>query len=268
MYKVIIADDEKVIRDGLKNLIRWDELGFEVVNIFRDGDEVMEYMEYMPVDVVLTDIRMPHKTGIDVARYVYENKLHCKVVFISGYKEFELAVQGMKYGVEDYILKPSKVEEVKEVFRKLKEQLDAWKRDQESQKVEEERWKEILPALEEKFVNDLIMGVLENKEYIRNRMKLLYPQVDSELCPCMLVGLEIPDYQDYIRNTWNYTAEQFDDAIRNFVKCAEGDAAFHVIYKYKGNVTLFVIMNFSADSPETLDSRFKAQMDSFAEQFS
>ena len=86
MYKMIIADDEKIIQEGLAELIDWNEMGFEIAETFSDGAEVIEYLDTMPVDVVLTDIRMKHVGGIDVARYVQEAKIPCKVVFISGHK--------------------------------------------------------------------------------------------------------------------------------------------------------------------------------------
>ena len=103
MYKIIIADDEKFIQEGLVNLIDWKSLGFEIAGVFEDGADVIEYLNTMPVDVVLTDIKMKHISGIVTAKYIYENEIPCKVVFISGYKEFDLVLQAIKYGVEDYI---------------------------------------------------------------------------------------------------------------------------------------------------------------------
>ena len=58
MYKMIIADDERIIREGIYNLFDWQELGFEICGVFSDGQEVIEYLEYMPADLILTDIKM------------------------------------------------------------------------------------------------------------------------------------------------------------------------------------------------------------------
>lgn len=124
MYTVIIVDDEKTIRDGLTHIVDWKALGYEIVATFGDGEEVIEYLNSMPVDVILTDIKMVHLSGIDIARYVQESGLLCKVVFLSGYREFELARQGMKYGVNDYVLKPSTMEEIQEIFIRIKNSLD------------------------------------------------------------------------------------------------------------------------------------------------
>ena len=84
MYQLVIADDEKIIREGLKNVVSWEEIGFEITEIFTDGQEIIEYLDYMTPDVILTDIKMNHLSGVDVAKYVFEHQLPCKVVLISG----------------------------------------------------------------------------------------------------------------------------------------------------------------------------------------
>lgn len=267
MYKVIIADDERRIREGLKKQMPWEELGFEVVNTFADGEEVIEYLEYMPVDVVLTDIRMPHGTGIDVARYVYESKLSCKVVFISAYKEFEQAVQGMKFGVEDYILKPTRIEEFKELFMKFKVDLDAKALDQSSRKEKEERWDNALPILKEKFACDLIMGALDNKEYISQRMKVIYPNLDPQFCSCALVNLTIEEYEYFTKECWKYSLEQFDDVIYNFIRMAQQDVDYYIIYKFRDKVKLFVILGKNAQNEETQEIHVQKTIDSLVNLF-
>ena len=242
MYKLIIADDEEIIQEGLSNLVDWKELGFEIVGIFEDGNEVIDFLNGMHVDVVLTDIKMTYVGGIEIARYVMEAELPCKVVLISGHKEFELAVQAIKYGVEDYILKPSKMDEIKKVFRKIRTELDIKAKDIEFQQREKARWAQAYPLLEEKFVNGLIMGSLDDREDIRKRVQFLYPEIDAEQCPCILADLEIEDYTSYMQKYWIYSSEQLDDAVYNFVQMFKSTGFFHVIYKYKGRLRLFVIM--------------------------
>ena len=68
MYKVIIADDEKLIRNGLKNILDWETLGFEVDGVFSDGEEVLDYLDYSVPDAILTDVKManvPNVKGLD-----------------------------------------------------------------------------------------------------------------------------------------------------------------------------------------------------------
>lgn len=242
MYKMIIADDEKIIQKGLTQLINWKELGFEVVKTFDDGTEVIDYLESMPVDVVLTDIKMTHIGGVEVARYVKESELPCKVVFVSGHKEFELALAAIRYGVKDYILKPSKKEDVKKVFQKIRLELEANAKDLELQCKVKRYWDEMYPVMTEKFVGNLLMGVLDNQKDVEQRMQILYPEVNVETCPCVLADMEIKDYETFIQSKWNYSLEQFDDAIYNFIKMYAGLGHVYITYKHKEEFRLFIIM--------------------------
>lgn len=267
MYKLVIADDEKIIREGLTRRINWKELGFEIVETFHDGEDIIEYLDSMPVDVILTDIMMTHISGIEVARYVYENELPCTVVFISGHKEFELALSAIKYGVEDYILKPSKTEDVKTVFRKIKQELDLKAKDLEQQNRLQKYWKEMYPIMAEKFVGNLIMGALDDKKDIERRMQLLYPEVDVFRCPCALVDIEMKDYEEFISNKWSYSSEQFDDAVTNFIGIFSEKGYFHLIYKQKEKIRLFIILKKYGASEEENESLCKMQIEEFIKSF-
>ena len=124
MYKIIIADDEHIIRTGLKEILDWTELGFEIQEVFSDGEEIIEFLEYAVPDVILTDIKMVNISGVEVAKYVSENKLPCKVVLLSGFQEFALAVEAIKYNTESYLLKPVNPDELKNVFVSMRKKLD------------------------------------------------------------------------------------------------------------------------------------------------
>ena len=266
MYKMIIADDEKIIQEGLERLIDWNKLGFEIVGSFDDGEEVIECLDSMPVDVVLTDIMMTHINGIDVARYVMEEEIPCKVVFISGYKEFDLAIQAIKYGVKDYILKPSKVEDVKGVFRRIKLELDTKAKDLEYLERVEKRWIQVQPILEEKFLNSLIVGALDDRKEIEQRVQLLYPDVEVGKCPCMLVDMEIVNYETFIQNSWSYSEDQFNEAVSNLVSFYQGACYFHVVYKYKGIIRLFAVMKECGGSQQRNIELCERQVEQFRNQ--
>ncbi|NLW55253.1 MAG: response regulator [Firmicutes bacterium] len=124
MYKLVIVDDEYEIRMGLCRYFPWRELGFEVVGQFADGHQVLEFCQEHHVDVILSDIKMPGIDGISLAKHMYEEKPQIKMVFISGFRDFDYARKALNYGVRDYILKPTKYEELYTVFSKIKEELD------------------------------------------------------------------------------------------------------------------------------------------------
>ena len=124
MYKLVIADDESIIRRGLCNSINWNSLGFELVASFEDGTEVLEYIKSNQVDVILSDIVMCNVGGLDIAKVVHENSLPIKVVLMSGYQDFKYAHDAIHFQVFDYLLKPMANSEIVEKFKLLRVTLD------------------------------------------------------------------------------------------------------------------------------------------------
>lgn len=124
MYKILIADDEYEVRNGLSNYFPWKDYGFEVVYQAENGRQVLDYIKKEPIDVILCDIMMPVMTGIEVIKILFEKESPIKIVFISGHKDFEYARQALKYGVSDYLLKPTKNQDLITLCEKLKADLD------------------------------------------------------------------------------------------------------------------------------------------------
>lgn len=124
MYKLIIVDDEKNIRDGLALCYPWEELGFEVAASLPDGKSALDYIDRFCVDVVLSDIRMPHMDGLAFAKKLHQDRSPVTVVLLSGYAEFEYAQEALRYGVKEYILKPVKYDDILRIFGNICEELD------------------------------------------------------------------------------------------------------------------------------------------------
>lgn len=117
--RILFADDEPVILRGLRRLLPWSDLGFEIIGEAYDGDELKEMLETGNPDVVISDINMPGLTGIDIIREINESGRHIKVVFISAYQEFSYAQDAVKYGAIDYLLKPVDKDRLEAVMRKV-----------------------------------------------------------------------------------------------------------------------------------------------------
>ena len=124
MYQVIVVDDELVIRNGITNYINSEIDDFKVEYSFGDGSQVIDYLKTHDVDLIISDIKMTHTSGIDLAKYISENKPYIKVILLSGYREFEYARSAIQYGVKNYILKPTNFIEFKEVMVQIKNELD------------------------------------------------------------------------------------------------------------------------------------------------
>lgn len=124
MYRVIIADDEHLIRAGLYYRNDWAAMGFEVAALLEDGSDVLKLLEEERVDVLLTDICMYQVSGLEAASTIREKYPWMKVILLSGYKEFEYAREAMRCNVYEYLLKPIDYEKLRSVFAKIKAELD------------------------------------------------------------------------------------------------------------------------------------------------
>ena len=123
MLKILIADDEPYVREGLLDLINWESLGFEVCAIGYDGNDALDkIIKYRP-HVVLIDIRMPGLTGIDVIRSAREKNISCQFIILSGYSDFQYAKESILLDVYDYLVKPINEEELIAVISNVKEKI-------------------------------------------------------------------------------------------------------------------------------------------------
>lgn len=241
MYKAIIADDEKIIRTGLKSIIDWESLGFEIQEVFSDGEEIIEYLEYEMPDVILTDIKMVNVSGIDVVKYVSEHKLPCKVILISGFHEFELAVQAIKYGAENYLLKPVNPEELQSVLSTLRKKLDEEKTVREASSQERENMEEMRNILEEQFLEELMLGAVKGQEYIKSRFRIIYPQLDVRKVGCFVFDIKMESFDHFIQNIWEYSYDLFEESLKNLLKVYESDYCFRMIYKNRNMVRILAL---------------------------
>lgn len=121
--KVILVDDEYLIRNLIRIRIDWEANGLEIVGEAKDAAEAMELLELHKPDIVFTDICMPHQDGIEFSRMAFEKYPHIKIVIITGYDEFEYAKESLKIGISDYILKPIRAEELLNTIERLKKMI-------------------------------------------------------------------------------------------------------------------------------------------------
>ena len=124
MYKLCIVDDEKQIREGLKNLIPWENYGIQICGEADNGKDALELIAKTNPEILITDIRMPGIDGIELIKAVRQINDHCKIVVLSGYDDFELVRQAMRYGAVDYLLKPSSREEIIQLIEEISDNIE------------------------------------------------------------------------------------------------------------------------------------------------
>ena len=123
MYSVLVVDDEKIIVKGIK--FNLENEGFSVAGDAENGIEALELLEKLEPDLILTDIKMPLMTGLELARKAREIRPATKLVILSGYDDFEYAQEAFKYNVIRYLLKPISASELTEELEKIKVEMDA-----------------------------------------------------------------------------------------------------------------------------------------------
>ena len=116
MYKVLLVDDEILVREAISAKIEWGHLGFELVGDCENGKAAIEFLKENPVDVVLTDICMPYLDGMGLSKYIYENMPQTRIIIFSGYSDFEYAKQACDLGAFAYLLKPINDDELRQKF--------------------------------------------------------------------------------------------------------------------------------------------------------
>lgn len=256
MYKLIIVDDEKVIRRGIRDYIDWSGMGFTVEDIFEDGKEAMEYLADHEVDVVLADIEMAEVSGLEMARRIKESGMPQKVVIISGYKEFEYARKAVEYGVEHYLLKPVQIEEVRQVFYKIAKELDTRREEEEQRFHMRQDFEDMLPELTEQFWLSLLVGALRDKESIIKRKNLLDIEID-ETKPCVLIDVRLVEAGDEFSE--RYEGENYKRLLRNIFRNDSEDLYGFPIC-LSGDVIKVIIVSKSDDNMEKLREKAWKQM--------
>ncbi|WP_217591726.1 response regulator [Cohnella sp. GbtcB17] len=116
--RILIADDEPIILKGLRKLLPWEALGMEIVGQAGDGAELEALIASLDPDIVVSDISMPHRTGIDILRTIAARGLPVKTIFISAYQEFAYAKEALSLGAVDYLIKPIEKEQLEGALAK------------------------------------------------------------------------------------------------------------------------------------------------------
>ncbi|WP_379155759.1 response regulator [Paenibacillus sp. sgz5001063] len=122
--KVLIVDDGHYIVEYLKHLLDWKKFGVSELETTTNSIEAKQMLEVSPADILITDIRMPEVSGIDLLEHVSTLKLKTKVIFLTGYSEFEYTQKAIRLGAFDYLLKPVDKEDMEKVIRKVTQVIE------------------------------------------------------------------------------------------------------------------------------------------------
>lgn len=257
MYQLIIVDDEAVIRKGIRDYIDWNSMGFQVVDTFEDGKEALQYLASHKVDVVLTDIEMAEVSGLELANQIAQKSIETKVVIISGYKEFEYARKAVEYGVEHYLLKPIRMEEVLEVFGKIAESLNILHTEAEQKFQTEKGFTELLPEFREQFFASLLVGGSRGIESIRRRRKILGIEIEEER-PFVLADMRLEEKEKTFSS--RFEGENYYNLIHNICG-GEQDGIISFPVCLSEDVIKVILTTQKSETPDELGERARKQLE-------
>ncbi|AGC69605.1 Two component transcriptional regulator, AraC family [Thermoclostridium stercorarium subsp. stercorarium DSM 8532] len=179
MFKVMIIDDEPIIRKGIKNILNWEKFDCEVCAEASDGEEGKILIEKYRPDILITDIRMPGTDGLKMISEVKALIPDCKIIVLTGYRDFDYVQEALKLGVFDFVLKPSKIEELTTIIHRAVEELKKLKNRAEEFNKLKKLFEQNIPILREKFLYDLMYEIYPNTEEILPRAELLGVKIES-----------------------------------------------------------------------------------------
>ncbi len=207
IYSLIIVDDEYSACELLKYYVTDYCKDFEIAGIFADGSEAIDFLEKNDVDLVLTDIKMPRVSGIELAKYIHENKSGTNVVAVSAYSEFEYVKDLMKYGVTYYLLKFVDLTEFLEVMDIVRSNL--------KKGAPQARYDELQAEM---FFFDLFENNFSSCEEASESYAELELNTEFADAVCTRLSFCVQGLREFKRNRWHYTGEMMRNAFLNIVK--------------------------------------------------
>ena len=180
MIKLMVVDDEPVIREGIETAVDWERLDIQVVGTAGNGRDGMAKALAQKPDIVITDIRMPVMDGIHFAKELKEKLPNVRIVFLTGYSEFEYAREAIRIGAAEYLLKPINTGELTELVGRLADEIRRENATVMNRNRETVLLKENLPMMRNRCVKRFFQGELGRGPFVERAgalgMELSGPQ--------------------------------------------------------------------------------------------
>lgn len=240
--KVMIVEDEQVIRRGLQKVIPWEQLGCELAAAVENGAQGCEKAMEIKPQLVISDIRMPKMDGLEMTRILRGMFPKLRVILLTGYKEFEYAQKALEYGVEDYVLKPVDHEELISVIRKQAEEFQHEEEEEKERERLREQLAQSLPILRDKFLSSLLFSSPETIYHIYERMDYFNIRIRRFI----LMAVEIDSFYALEKQFSEEDIQILLFLIENQIENAAGERALEpVIYRHEKAV--YVILPCSEE---------------------
>lgn len=188
MYKLLIVDDDQVIRRGICNILDWKTYGFEIIGDCGDGELALKIMENNMPDILISDIRMPFMDGLQLAEAVYQRYPRVKVILLTAYEDFSYAKNAIKFKVFDYLVKPLDMSELLQVVQAAADEIKTNERNKN-------RISDSQHALLQQFFSKLNEGIID-QDLVATRAAELGLSTDFQ--NLLSTNIQIDDYEKFV----------------------------------------------------------------------
>ncbi|WP_199613892.1 response regulator [Paenibacillus alkalitolerans] len=207
MYKVLLADDEKFILQGVSALVEWEQIGTRLIGTALDGEEALEMIRNEPPDIVISDIKMPGMNGLELIQAVRTAYPEIRFIILSGYEEFEFAKKAMEFGVKHYLLKPCNERKIAEVLSNVIEEMEETRKKESFIQKTRYNLEKVMPKVKEQFLKECLTNKTYGKKEWDYYSQLLNLQISEELVKLLLFEIEGAYDVEHIFALKNISAE-------------------------------------------------------------
>ncbi len=213
MFNMIIVDDEQLVIESISPVLKAMQTGFNLVASFTDPIEALNYIRENVVNLVITDIKMPQMSGIDLAREIAENYPETKIIFLTAYSEIEYAQQAIKYNAGAYLLKPIDMAELTEALEKIKKTIL-----NSSYEINYNTDAELSSDFDILSARKILAKLQNNNQVdyseIFNGLKNCGMNI-TENSPCAFLRLHLDDLDTYLHSVWEHGLLRLYNALNN-----------------------------------------------------
>lgn len=182
-YRIMIIDDNKPLADAICNGIDWQSRGAEVAHVLYDALSVYEILKTESIDLIISDIRMPGLSGLEMARHILAEKYNTKIILISAYEDFQYVQEAIRIGAVDYIEKPVNFNYLEQIVGKALVQI-------EEERLIKKQLEESKPAMKEKLFQYLLWHTPQETRYqYREYPAFLSLDTESNFHLCLIIKI-------------------------------------------------------------------------------
>lgn len=240
--KVLIVDDEYFIGKLIYKLIAWEDKNLECVSILDNGEDAIDYIKKNTPDIVITDIRMPGVSGLDLIRETRDTSNKIQYIIISGYREFEYAREAMKYGIDHYVLKPINKDDLSEALDDVIKILG----EIENKEAREKRLIETVENSKKIIKSSILKDMIENNDYDNS----IFLNKDSRLFRAINIKLDYENIDQVYKRQDSITVSKVVDIVNKILEVNVGE----VIGCNKEFMNIFFLFNYSIEDAKSIGS--------------